>query len=157
MSESGTAPLVIRAQHSPGPWKACQNGECPCGHTWSIPDDFPVCTVLNEGGINVRHAVAIVHTHMADAPDIIYATLSAERAKANLHLIAAAPELFEALKALCEVYEHGADNEQHENDVLDDALAALRAATEGRITSGEVPQGKEAIVPALQSDKEGER
>lgn len=81
-----------------GPWEQCKNGNCTCGVVWSIPGDFPVCTI---GGrktfeCHAQFPVAVAHTHMADAPDLIYASLTAEQAVANANLMAAAPDLYEA-------------------------------------------------------------
>ena len=73
-----------------GPWKICKDGKYPCKMAWSIPGDFPIATA---DGVHVGTA----HKHMADAPDMIYATISDDMRTANAHLIAAAPELYAAL------------------------------------------------------------
>lgn len=73
------------SQHSKGPWKHCGaravDGEmCQCGLVWTIPGDNPIAKVLfrneEEGTHYGRDLVA-----------------------ANARLIAAAPQLLEALKA----------------------------------------------------------
>ena len=80
--------------HSPLPWEGC-NAECSCGQVWSIPGDFPVCTATKTG--------CVVHEHMADAPDIIYQSISPELKQANAAFIVKAvnahDELVAALKA----------------------------------------------------------
>lgn len=86
--------------HTPGPWRACRQGECTCGTVWSLPSDFPVCTA--------RDRVAVVHKEMADAPDMVYATIPREEAQANARLIAAAPDMLEALRWYADqLCEHG--------------------------------------------------
>lgn len=90
-------PVTSETKHLDGPWRSCQNGDCSCGMVWSIPGDFPVCTVANETGRNLQ-VVAVVHEHMADAPDMIYQTLDRDVVLANARLIAAAPDMLEKLK-----------------------------------------------------------
>lgn len=82
--------------HTPGPWRACKDGSCSCGHVWSIPGDFPVCSALNEKNI----AVAVAHEHMADDPETIYQSITPEMCAANARLIAAAPALLDAASNL---------------------------------------------------------
>lgn len=82
---------MIETRFTPGPWEVCKSGACPCKQIWSIPGDFPVAT---GNGVHV----GAVHTHMADAPDLIYASLSDDVRKANVALIAAAPDLYAALQ-----------------------------------------------------------
>lgn len=111
-------------RHTPGPWRACRNGDCTCGSVWSIPGDFPVCTVQGE-------PVAVVHQHMADAPDLIYQSITPEMKAANGRLIAAAPDLLGALRAI--VNSDMAMREEDEGRVspeLEAARAAIAKATQ---------------------------
>lgn len=82
-----------------GPWRECRNGDCTCGIIWSIPGDFPVCT--SAGGSTFP--VAVSHQHMADAPDMIYASMSPEQCAANAALVAIAPDLATEVTRLREV------------------------------------------------------
>lgn len=86
---------MSETKFTPGPWEICKDGACPCKQIWSIPGDFPVAT---GNGVHI----GAVHQHMADAPDLIYASLSDETRKANAALIAAAPDLYAALSDLME-------------------------------------------------------
>lgn len=71
------------AAHSPGPWRECgkYRGGCQCGLVWSVPADAPVV-----------QALAGNQEEGAEYPrEVVYA---------NARLIAAAPELLDALRAL---------------------------------------------------------
>jgi hypothetical protein len=113
---------MTETKWTPGPWKQCKNGECTCGIVWSIPGDFPVCAI-GGGSIFKCHAqfpVAVAHTHMADAPDLIYASLPAEQAVANANLMAAAPDLYAALDFVKFIEEKGYDEKNAYVDLEDD-------------------------------------
>lgn len=73
------------SQHTPGPWATHGSGNCPCGMVFG-PD----------GNVLVHHAV----TH--EWADFI--PVEAQQI-ANARLIAAAPELLEACKALLALYQ----------------------------------------------------
>lgn len=90
---------VPMTNHTPGPWHECNNGRCSCGLVWSIPGDFPVCTVSDDKRHNLQ-VIAVAHEHMADAPDLIYQTLPREQCVANARLIAAAPDMLAALRTM---------------------------------------------------------
>ena len=75
------------AEPTPGPWKACHDGECPCGQIWSIPSDVPVATVVGDK----KHLVALVHDDWGDDAELIYGSLGREAQRANARLIANAP------------------------------------------------------------------
>lgn len=83
------------SKFTPGPWEACnaQQGKCTCGQVWSIPGDFPVCTAREP-----RRPLAAAHQHMADAPDMIYQSITPEECRANALLIAAAPTMFSLIE-----------------------------------------------------------
>lgn len=95
-----------------GPWKICgdKRGGCICGQVWSIPADFPVAT--------------------ATLSDDELGEIPIEQMKANARLIAAAPDLLEALQNLVQLREwkdkHGKD--EHYKKARPIAWEAARAA-----------------------------
>lgn len=70
--------------HTPGPWAACKDGDCPCGMVWSKPADFNVATA------HIRSP--------CDEREMWDKEMSAEERRANARLIAAAPKLLDACK-----------------------------------------------------------
>ena len=108
--------------HTPGPWKECRSGACTCGQVWSIPGDFPVCTVQFP-----RAPVAVAHEHMADAPNIIYQSITPEMCFHNARLIAAAPDMLALLKELIGVGDPP-DDRHWADRVLEVIAKAERAA-----------------------------
>lgn len=84
----------MSAQHTPGPWAACGAGKCSCRLIWSKSAVQNVATAK---------PVACVHGEWGDAPDLIYGEIPAEQVEANARLIAAAPDLLEALRHFSEM------------------------------------------------------
>jgi len=86
-----------------GPWSACNDGKCDCNqisgngcHIAKVTmgewgDDYPSIRLI--GGALDRKAEAYMER-------IPCGYIDKEEAKANLHLIAAAPDLYEACKAI---------------------------------------------------------
>lgn len=70
----------MTAKHTPGPWKACLNGECECGYVFGDGGDVYVARALGPG----------------DEED---PRPTREMQKANARLIAAAPDLLAAAEA----------------------------------------------------------
>ena len=80
----------MKLKHTPGPWRACSDTECSCGLIWAISTDITV----------------VAHTQINVLPNCIKNksyNLEQERDnhfkefKANIKLVAKAPELLEAL------------------------------------------------------------
>ena len=105
---------------TPGPWKECRNGDCTCGHVWSIPGDFPVCTVQVP-----REPIAVAHENMADAPDIIYQSITPEMCAANARLIAAAPDLHDSIRDLLAYLDGDISGPAQRDGIIAEARAAL--------------------------------
>lgn len=93
---------MTKAQHTPGPWKACKDGDCRCGQIWSKTADQPVATVeIGQWGdawpaLRFSGDGTVVEAYTARSD---YGEVSLEEAKANANLIAAAPELLTECEA----------------------------------------------------------
>lgn len=75
---------MAETKFTEGPWRGCHNGTCPCGYIFGDEGEVYVAQAIGPG--NVQNGM----------PDP-YPTEEAQTA--NAHLIAAAPELYEALSA----------------------------------------------------------
>lgn len=97
---------------TPGPWTACGNGACPCKQVWSADADYPVVTVNSGKWGDKFPAIRLCEDPgtiggKAEAymEEIVYGEIPEDTAKANAVLIAAAPELYEALSKVVADYE----------------------------------------------------
>ena len=80
-----------------GPWHSCHKGKCKCKMVWSAEADHPVAKVeAGEWG----DTYPVIKDGKAIMESIPYGEISEVTAQANANLIAAAPELLEALEAL---------------------------------------------------------
>ena len=84
---------AVIIKHTPGPWEACHDGKCSCGMVWSIPGDFPVAAALS-----VCRMWETYNLGTGLKPQ-------SGELEANARLIAAAPELLAACKALMNAQE----------------------------------------------------
>jgi hypothetical protein len=68
---------------------------------WSLPGDFPVFSVQGE---HMSHYIGEAHTLMADAPDMVYASIPQKTAQANAKFLVKAvnchDDLVAALRAV---------------------------------------------------------
>ncbi|MDE2106917.1 MAG: hypothetical protein KGL39_57415 [Patescibacteria group bacterium] len=92
-------------KYTQGPWRVCGNGDCSC-KTVSA-SDHPICKVTSGDWGDSYPSVRIVgHSFSLDRKaeaymeQITYGCVDEDVAKGNALLIAASPDLFEALKAL---------------------------------------------------------
>jgi hypothetical protein len=88
---------------TPGPWRACHEGECSCGQVWC--DDYPVATVTRGKWGDTYPAIqpqegtgSVERKYEAVIEMIEYGEVSSELAMANAKLIMAAPELLDSLR-----------------------------------------------------------
>lgn len=120
-------------KYTPGPWNACNNGECQCklvryqdgpvaeviSGEWG--DEFPnIRLVKNEHGPG-EHAGAFVEM-------TVYGEVSEQTATANARLIAAAPDLLHALLFALPELEADARHSPGMQGMVDVARAALAKA-----------------------------
>ena len=106
----------MSAKHTAGPWHYCRGKTgtgCPCGMVWSKPADFHVATA---------------HKAWGDFPDDPVAEIPVEEMQANAHLIAAAPELLEALEGLIQYVPGGVDRDDIGRPWLKAAFQAIAKA-----------------------------
>lgn len=96
---------------------------------WSIPGDFPVFTVRGENQDRAWR-VGDAHTDMADKMDdgqaFVYKSIPSGEAESNARLVAAAPDLLQALKEAREWVVPAAEFHNEALDTLqelDDAIA----------------------------------
>lgn len=83
--------------HTPGPWRACKNGECSCGY------------IFGEGGeVYVAQAIGEKNVDEYGCPDP-HPLLATQ--KANARLIAKAPEQYECLKQIRRIAEDEPDSD----------------------------------------------
>lgn len=99
--------------HTPGPWRACNDGDCPCGQVWSTAEDSLVAQAVCESDNKLGEACRV-----ADKSDEF---------KANARLIAAGPEMLESLQNLVGVFDHPA-GWLTQNPMQKEALALARQA-----------------------------
>ena len=87
------------------PWSVCGKGDCSCGVISSA--DHPICIVESGEWGDIIPTLVPVGTKIegifkATMEKIVYGTIDPEEARANCTIIAAAPDLVEALEACAE-------------------------------------------------------
>lgn len=138
-----------RFSFTPGPWRACQGGKCPCRQVWSIPGDVPVFTAQAEKAAQI----GLAHHKWGDAPDMIYGVIPESSTEANARLIAAAPDLYAAcVLARAELSDHeiGREPKASVRDTLTRINAALAIADS-------LPDPPEGIKWSRRSSKRNQR
>ena len=90
-------------EYTKGPWRACRNGECSCKQVWCANnpvaevvagkwgDDYCSIRIVGETSLDLKAE--------AYMEQVTYGEIPEKEAIANAHLIAAAPDMYEALKA----------------------------------------------------------
>jgi hypothetical protein len=114
----------METKHSPAPWRACHNGDCSCGQVWSTTADSCVAHTLSASDNEFGEACKV-----ADKSDEF---------KANMRLIAAAPELLESVMNLVGMFDTPAGR-RRQTDMQKEALALAHKAIMKAITGKEEP------------------
>lgn len=105
----------MNTQHTPGPWKVSHNAAKQMGG-WKTN---PYSIVVPVKGVS--------RTTVANIPD--RQTISEEQKRANAFLIAAAPDLLEALETLVNMAESFPSEMHKDHPDVVDARAAINKAT----------------------------
>src|SRR5689334_16515126 len=90
---SGTARKVAETKWTPGPW--------------TVEDPLSDTFMIVPAGVPTSHWVSIALIPRDDEPDDFGPVIDATHQIANAHLIAAAPDLYEALERAIELVERG--------------------------------------------------
>lgn len=119
--------------HTPGPWHTCNKAECSCFTVMS--DHHPVAQVTHGDWGDDFPAIRLVGRSSLDQKaeaymeQFTYGSVGEDRARANWRLIAAAPDLLDALKGLLDFVE--IDKLKVDPRALQIARAAVIKAEEG--------------------------
>ena len=96
------APQTTTPCHTPGPWHTCAKGKCSCFIVMS--DDYPVASLTHGDWGDDYPAIRLVGSGSHDQKAEVYmkqntyGSVNEATARANWHLIAAAPDLLLACK-----------------------------------------------------------
>ena len=118
--EPAPAPQQAQAKHTPGPWKVSEyekQSETDCGEI-----ELTVCTNYPEALCNGQRSIAVMTGGYYTRKDQKNRSEAIATNRANARLIAAAPQLLEALRNLVETPEVRIED-------IEQARAAIAAAT----------------------------
>ena len=119
-AEPAPAPQQTQAKHTPGPWKVSEyekQSETDCGEI-----ELTVCTNYPEALCNGQRSIAVMTGGYYTRKDQKNRSEAIATNRANARLIAAAPQLLEALRNLVETPEVRIED-------MEQARAAIAAAT----------------------------
>ncbi|MGB9660701.1 MAG: hypothetical protein ACPL5F_01620 [Moorellaceae bacterium] len=87
----------FKVKFTPGPWECSNDFEIIDAHGFPIASVHSICIKSGWQQLGI--------THWVEAPDRAYIERSDDEVRANQKLISAAPEMYEALKKVLEVYD----------------------------------------------------
>lgn len=115
-SSGAVAPPLTPAAKEPaasaiaGPWRACKDGKCSCGQIWSVPFDAPIASVQHGPWgdrypalrtVDASEGMSGTSVKIEAYMEVIeYGSISEDAAIQIRRLIAAAPELRDALAGM---------------------------------------------------------
>lgn len=121
----------MKKNYSPAPWRACHDGNCHCGLVWSTAIDSLVAFTPDANDNEFGEGCKI----QPKSTEFF----------ANMRLIAAAPELLEALEAMLMIFNTPRFNQRFnkmQKDVMAQAEEIVRKAHDGTPTSDKCDCGE---------------
>ena len=104
-------------KYTKGPWRACHNGDCPCHMVWSIPHDCVVGVGIGAKDEDYTGGEGIANESIVAA---------------NTRLIAAAPDMYEALKAVDDYLSSNYPDNMKLKQIAVNKLVSALAKAEGK-------------------------
>ena len=123
--------------HTPGPWAVLSG--FPCEIVPEAHRNRPYGGSIYEAEDRERYALRIASADTNTLSNFAH-EIPREQAKANAHLIAAAPDLLEALRVLEDAYTSDVNWNNRNENIIAKARAAISKAT-----AGEHPSTKESV------------
>jgi hypothetical protein len=127
---------TYEAKWTAGPWSACCDGDCSCALVWC--PDYPIASVTRgEWGDEYPRLRIVGDSTLEEKAEpyidrIVYGAVNKNTAAANARLIAAAPELYDALECLMRILDEASIGSIEYTAARVTARAVLTKAREGR-------------------------
>lgn len=136
---------------TPGPWRACREGDCQCSFVWSVTDDHPVATAEKPiwGDEYYVAAPTVDDPQAVERMFAEYGRFPESQARNNRLLIALAPalaaevlQLREALRPFAAVAEHDIGDDETDGEAFRPMQFLNRAP---KLTVGDLRRARAAL------------